>query len=244
MRHSHTSRTSAKTILAFVALGFAGACSDSISAPTSEVSVKAPAGYDLVLGVKSFRYDPNKGVTQRLGAHVIVIPAAGICDLSSTYGTKYWDDGCAPLTHSIIITATTFADKNGSPYVEFQPALRFVPSKETDLYLRDGVREDGTAATINYCTLLGCADESLTDSSLVTHRVGNSRMLVRRIKHFSGYNIGPGSECRGTLVPDGEGGMVCQTDGDSGFYRSGYMLASGLSKTEGTEIIPRRRREE
>ena len=108
MRHSHTSRISAKTILAFVGLGFAGACSDSVSAPTKEVALKASlANYTEVLGTTTFRYRPSKGVTQRIGDHVLVIPAHGICDLSSSYGPGTWDDPCAPATHGINITATT-----------------------------------------------------------------------------------------------------------------------------------------
>jgi hypothetical protein len=230
MRHSHTSRISAKTILAFVGLGFAGACSDSISAPTSEVSVKVPAAYTVVLGVKSFRYDHNKGVTQRLGDHVLVIPAGGICDpATSGYGPGTWENACAPLTHSIIITATTYADADGHPYIDFQPALRFVPTKETDLYLKDGIRTDGTMLTIDYCTATGCTDESINDPSLATHRVGNSRILVRRIKHFSGYNIASGDPCPGTVTVDPNGGLWCD-DGSSALSRSGYMVASGLDK--------------
>jgi hypothetical protein len=239
MRHSHTSRISAKTILAFVGLGLAGACSDSVSAPTSAVAVKAPAAYTQVLGVKSFRYDPSKGVTEHLGAHVLVIPADGVCDLSSSYGHGKWDDACAPLTHSIIITATTYADEGGHPYVDFQPALRFVPTKETDLYLMDGKRDVATTLTINYCTALGCVDESIADPSLVTTRVGQSRVLVRRVKHFSGYSIGVGDYCSGS-IQDPLGGVIC--DLGSGLMRSGYMLASGLENNPGATTGVRRKK--
>ena len=210
MRHSHTSRISAKTILAFVGLGLAGACSDSVSAPTSEVSAKAPAAYTTILGVTSFRYKPSKGVTQRLGDHVLVIPANGVCDLSSSYGPGTWDDACAPLTHSITITATTYADAEGHPYIDFSPALRFVPSKETDLYLKDGKRDNAAPVTMNWCNAqLVCVDESINDPSLETQRVGHSRILVRRIKHFSGYNVSMGGDnCPGTVVSDPKGGLV------------------------------------
>jgi len=234
--------TSAKTILAFVALGFAGACSDSVSAPTTEVSVKAPAAYATVLGTKSFRYVPSKGLTQRIGDNVLVIPANGVCDLSSRYGAGHWDEDCAPLTHSIVITAIMYADANGSPYIDFQPALRFVPSKETDLYLKDGKRTNATTVTINYCSVSGCIDESLTDQTLVTQRVGNSRILVRRIKHFSGYNVAAGDNCPGVITVDPEGGLWCEVGGLLGFGRSGYMLATGLTKTQGTELLGRHRK--
>lgn len=235
MRHSHTSRISAKTILAFVGLGLAGACSDSVSAPMSEVSAKAPAGYDRLVGVQSFRYRPSRGVTQRLGDHVLVIPANGVCDLSSSYGPGTWDDACAPLTHSITITATTYADAEGHPYIDFSPALRFVPGKETDLYMTDGKRDNASPVTMYWCNAqLHCIDESISDPSLKTHRLGHSRILVSQVKHFSGYNLTSGGDwCPGSVIPDPMGGWWCETDGDRGLSRSGYMLATGLDKSGG-----------
>jgi len=244
MRHSHTSRISAKTILAFVGLGLAAACSDSVSAPRAvELAVKAPAGFDVAVGVTSFRYSPKRGVTQRLGDHVLVIPAGGVCDLSSSYGPGTWDDPCTPAAHSFIITATSYTDADGHPYIDFQPALRFVPSKETDLYLKDGKRDGSTLLTINYCSLAGCVDESLGDPSLATHRVGHSSILVRRIKHFSGYSIATGDPCSGTISMLDDGSLWCDLGDGGGLSRSGYMLASGLSKSDGVPTgHPRRKK--
>jgi hypothetical protein len=234
--------TSSKTILAFVGLGFAGACSDSISAPTSEVSARIPAAYTQVLGVSTIKYTPRKGLTARLGDHVLVIPAGGICDpATSSYGPGTWDLPCDAVTHSVIITATTYADADGHPYLEFSPALRFVPTKETNLYLKDGKRTNATIVTINYCSPLGCIDESKTDESLVTHRIGNSRILVRRIKHFSGYNVAAGEPCPGTIIDDPEGGLWCELDDLRGNLRSGYMVASGLGQTGGNPGIRRKK---
>jgi len=237
MRHNQTSRgllTSTKAVLAVVGLGLAGACTDSVSAPTSEVSVKVPAAYSQVLGVSKFRVRSREATTQRLDAnHVLVIPAGGICDpATSGYGPAFWDAPCTPLAHSIVITATTYADAEGHPYIDFQPHLRFVPTKETNLYLKDGQRNHATMLTINWCDDANgkCVDESLTDASLVTHRVGHSRILVRRIKHFSGYHISAGDECNGTITEDPDGGLLCET-ADRGADRSGYMLASGLGKS-------------
>ena len=243
MRHGHTSRISAKTILALVGLGLAGACSDSVSTPTMHVvSVKAPAGYDQVLDAVSFVYDPNASTSTvtRFGNHLLVIPTNGICDLSSSYGMGTWDDPCAPLTHSMIITITTFADDNGHPYVDFQPALRFNPNRETDLYLRDGWRDGQEKTVINYCGALDCVDESINDSTLVTQRVSNSSTLVRRIKHFSGYMIATGDVCNGAIMQTDDGSLMC--DDGSGLSRSGYMLASGLNKAGGASGTPRRKK--
>ena len=96
-------------------------------------------------------------------------------------------------------TATAYADDEGHPYVDFQPALRFVPTKETNLYLKDGAPDLATIAEILYCNADAlCVDESVSDSTLQTHRVGTTGILVRRIKHFSGYTIGLGED-----YPDG-----------------------------------------
>jgi hypothetical protein len=244
MRHSHTSRgfrTSAKAILAIVGLGFAGACADSVSAPTSDISAKAPAAYSKMVGVTTFKYTPKNGVTKRFGSHLIVIPADGICDpATSGYGKAFWDAPCSPVNHSIVITATSYTDVDGNPYVDFQPALRFVPTKETYLYLRDGKRASATGLQITYCaTALSCEDESINDASLETHRVGKSQILGRRLKHFSGYNITAGGVCGRVSLGD-EGGMICIDLG--GMTRSGYMLASGLGKTGTPDSFGGRRR--
>jgi hypothetical protein len=245
MRHGHTSRISAKTILAFVGLGLAGACSDTASAPKlREVSVKAPAGYDQVLGAVSFVYDPSASTSTvaRFGNHLIVIPANGICDLSSSYAIGTWYDACEPLTQSIVITITTFADDYGHPYVDFEPALRFNPNTETDLYLKDGWRDGQEKTMINYCGAVDCVDESLNDSTLVTWRIGNTSTLVRRIKHFSGYLVATGDECNGTIQQTDDGSLWCD-DGSGISNRSGYMVASGLSKTDGSTVgTPRRKK--
>jgi hypothetical protein len=234
MRHSHTSRISAKTLLAVVGFGLLGACADSVSSPTAEISAKNPAGFNTLVGTTTFLWTPGQGVTKRFGNHLIVIPAGAICDPSTaTYGLGHWDEACAPATRSIVITALSFTDAGGHPYVDFQPALRFVPTKEVYLYMRDGVRDGSKTLTISYCsTPLTCTDESKNDPSLVTHRVGNSRILYRRLKHFSGYVVATSGDCSGSVEQLEDGTLFCNTDGGrGGESRSGYVVASGLGKT-------------
>jgi hypothetical protein len=244
MRHSHTSRISAKTLLAIVGLGLAGACADQVSAPTAEITAKNPAGYNKMVGAATFTWSPSQGVTKSFGDHMIVIPAGGICDLSSSYGSGEWDKPCTPATKPIVITVVSFVDADGHPYVDFEPALRFVPTKETFLYVKDGVRKSSNTLDIAYCaTPVSCIDESLTDPSLVTHRVGNSRILYRRVKHFSGYVIAYGGDCTGTVQLLDDGSLFCNTDaGRGGDSRSGYVVASGLGKTSTGDTFGRRRR--
>ena len=230
MQHGHTSRNVAKTIFAFVTLGLAAACSDSTVAPTSEAAFKAPAAFNRTIGVKVFRVSGRDGATQRLGQHIINIPGGAVCDpATSTYGLGEWDKPCNVLKGSILITATMMEDVNHRPYVDFQPALRFVPTKEVTLYLRSGQTPTATSWNIEYCTNAGfCYDESKNDASLATFRVGRSAILGRRIKHFSGYSLAAGASCPGTVTEELDGTLMCNVLGGL-TRRSGYILASGLA---------------
>lgn len=215
--------------VAVLALGLATACSDAPMAPKQDVvAFKAPAGFARV-GVVTFRAD-HKGVTQRLGNHVINIPGGAICDpMVSTYGATEWDKPCTTLKKPITIVATLLEDASGRPYVDFQPALRFSPTKPVYLALFAGENVDKYSMNIEYCNNLGfCIDESIADTSLTTRRLGTSKILYRRVKHFSGYMISSGKECS-------ESGEVlegtCGNGGGVGMGRkSGYMVASGLAK--------------
>ena len=229
MKHSQTIRNSAKAFFAFVALAYVGACADNTAAPIAHApAVVAPASFAEVGSSVVFRVNNWEGTTQKVGVHVINIPAGAICDLTTSgYGAAFWDKPCEPLKGSVVITATVFSGPNGEPYVDFQPAMRFAPNKEVMLFVREG-RTDGTKApSVKYCDAQGvCTDESLTDPSLRPFRIGKTNILGRRIKHFSGYVVVYEWECPGTATPLPDGnGYYCE---DGGFSRrSGYMVASG-----------------
>lgn len=245
MRYGQVSRIS-KALLAVVGFGLLSACSDKMSAPTAEITAKAPAGYNLLVGTTSFIWTPSQGATARFGDHLIVIPAGAICDpATSGYGLGMWDTPCTPATTSIVITAYSYADVDGHPYVDFQPALRFAPEKTVTLYMRDGLRNNAPELNIAYCaTTTTCVDESRTDTALVTHRIGNSRIMYRRLKHFSGYIVAYTGDCVDGIVSLLEDGtLYCNTDGiRGGDSRSGYVVASGLGKTSTGDAFGRRRR--
>lgn len=196
--HSQTSKPT-RFASALIALGAAvlmTACQDSVG-PSRQRSVAATrpalARYD---GTKTFTYVPSYDNTVPLGDHKVTLAAWGVCDPAvSTYGPGTWDDPCTVLTHPIDITATTYTDANGHPFVVFQPALRFVPGRVSTLYLTDKKASLNLLAKINYCNDAGtnCVDESLTDPTLVTLR-NIQGYLYRRIKHFSGYNVAAGEE--------------------------------------------------
>lgn len=238
MMHVQISRNLAKAFFAFVTLGMAAACADTNVAPRTEaVTFKAPAGFDITVGVETFSVSNSDGIVKRLGDHLLYIPAGAICDpLVSTYGATEWDKPCTPLRGSIAITATLMRDDNNRPYVDFQPALRFSPDKQTMLFLRNGRAPQPTKIFTQYCNNLGvCVDEGLTDPTVKPFRVGETSIIARRIKHFSGYTVAWGDPCVGTLTQEPDGTWMCLTDGL--LRRSGYMVASGLNVSDKKEVI-------
>lgn len=182
-------QTSAVLVVGIVA----AACQDSALAPTSE-SVGFPrpalyvAGWD---NQTSFTYEPSDSArVYDLGdGHQIYFPDGAVCDPAvSSYGPGEWDAPCAPLTTPIQITATRFHDAEGNPYVDFTPALRFVPGKPVTLFLHDPDAVLDARAEIAWCSDGGLC---VTESS-PTHRDVESGILFREIRHFSGYMISAG----------------------------------------------------
>jgi hypothetical protein len=229
-----------KAFFAFATIGMATACSDTVSAPPQQqvLGFKAPAGYNRVMGTSQFTVSPS-GTVQRLGSHVISFQSDAVCDPAiSTYGPTEWDQPCTTITEPLTVTATMMENDAGHPYIDFQPALRFSPLREVNLYLRTGRDSQPTSLDVKYCDAMGdCFDESVTDSTLQTRRVGTSAYLVRRIKHFSGYSVAAGELCLGTLTQELDGTFMCydeMEDFDMTLFmrRSGYMVASGLAKAE------------
>jgi hypothetical protein len=227
MRHGQTMRNYARAFFALGALVMVSACADNAVAPAAEVSAfVAPANFVRVGNVVTFRVNNAQGITKKLGAHVISIPAGAICDLSSGYGKTEWDKTCEPLKGSIVITATILQDSDQHPYVDFQPALRFSPSKEVMLFLKQGHNTAKRSLSVQYCNALAyCYDESLVDPSLKPFRVGHQPVIARRLKHFSGYVVVSGDICNGTITDNGDGTYWCEDGGMA--RRSGYMVASG-----------------
>jgi hypothetical protein len=233
MRHGQTMRNSAKSFFAFAMLGLVGACADNqVAAPVSEApAVVAPANFVKTGYTVTFRVNNSQGATQKIGQHVINIPANAICDLAtSDYGTTQWNKSCAPLRGAVTITGTVFTGPNGEPYIDFQPAMRFAPNKEVMLFFKEG-RTDGTKiASVKYCNDAGfCIDESLNDPSLKPFRIGSTSIIGRRVKHFSGYTVTYEQSCVGSILSLGDGNLGCGLDVTLGglFRRSGYMVASG-----------------
>jgi hypothetical protein len=223
-------RNYVKASFAVVMLGMAGACADNQTvAPANQAAtIVAPANFSFTGTAVEFRVDNSAGIVQRIGNHTISIPAGAICDLeTSGYGPAYWDAPCDPLVGSIVITGTVFEDADGQPYIDFQPSMRFAPDKDVMLFAKQGRNSPKMVLQVNYCNAVGyCYDESINDATLKPFRVGNTPTIGRRIKHFTGYNIGSGGDyCPGTVVDNGDGTYWCEEGGLT--RKSGYMVASG-----------------
>lgn len=145
----------------------------------------------VVDGTYHFTVDPSQSQTLQLGASGLYIPANAICDLgTSSYGMGTWNDACAPQTAPMTITAVVRNAATDHPSVEFQPALRFNPQSNVNLYLY--VTDQATldnSKVLKYCNETGCVDESLTDPDLISNVDVDNKVVFRRIKHFSGYVV-------------------------------------------------------
>lgn len=196
--HSQHSKLPTRFASALIALGTAvlmTACHDSVGPTHQRSAVTARPALVTYAGSKTFTYVPSKEITASIGDHRVTLAAWGVCDPDvSSYGPGTWDDACTVLTRPIDITATTYIDASGHPFVVFQPALRFVPGRVSTLYLKDKTASLDVFAKIVYCNDSGtsCVDESLTDPTLLTFR--DKDIFYRRIKHFSGYNVAAGED--------------------------------------------------
>ena len=148
----------------------------------------------------TFTIDPKVGGTFNLAqGHFVYFPARAVCDpATSTYGPTHWDEPCVPATKPITVTAVSMRTIDGAPFVSFEPALRFVPTKGDKgfvyLYMHDDDYLRWMKMEIDYCfDGLACVDESALDPTLHTQKTtARYKYLFRRIKHFSGYNVAAG----------------------------------------------------
>jgi hypothetical protein len=195
-------RISTLTALALTAVLLAG-CAGESTRPSAiqktsqlRTSPFAPTAAQKALvgvsdGTYSFVIDPSQDQSLSLGASHLDIPANAVCELAtSSYGPDHWDDSCTSQTDTFTVTAVVRNAATDHPSVDFEPALRFSPDKDVNLYLY--VTDDATldaSRLVKYCNANGCVDESLTDPSLTSSVDLQNRVVFRRIKHFSGYMV-------------------------------------------------------
>ena len=209
-------------------LGLAG-CRDGVVLPTEGSTlappVAAPASIKLAphdrprLALSGglsdstavdFYVGPGGGVFYT-GNHAVVFPSGSVCDpATSTYGPGTWDDPCSPLQSTLKVHAEV-RRRDGGTWVDFTPALRFVPSTNSSkwvwmvMYSPEAKDAGGDLSRFNilYARTIGATpvDETASDATLRTYVDTFTGVSIRRIKHFSayeqGYGIGAGRSCDG-----------------------------------------------
>jgi hypothetical protein len=221
-------RTNWKTVSTLVTMALLAGCQDStVSAPqptsvgpTSMMMAPDEAPRLSLSGIASnnltseFTVTPRGGVFM-VGNHAVVIPAHSICNpATSSYGPGTWDSSCRPLERDLTIHAVVRVER-GQTWVDFSPALRFVPSDNPAnwawIYMytpKAAGARDLSSFNILYASSIGgsVTDESLQDPTLRTYVDIRSGLSARRIKHFSGYTSSgracdTGSDCIEAQAP-------------------------------------------
>jgi hypothetical protein len=148
-------------------------------------------------GTSSYRFtiDPRRDNVLRFGPHTLTLPAHSVCGLSdSGYGLGIWDETCKMEKHPLTITIGVTSAPGGMPRIDLGPNMRFNPKSAVVLavYVPHATERLASHWRVLYCPTArtaDCIDESLRDPSLETQLDRRASLLLRRIKHFSGYLV-------------------------------------------------------
>lgn len=198
------SRASTLTMLATASLLLA-ACAGEATAPAApthasqeRTSPFAPTTAERALvgvsdGFYTVTFDPRRDQSFSLGRNHLDIPKNSVCDLvDSGYGVESWNQPCSPERGPVTISVTISDAQSDHPRIDFQPAMRFNPATNVELYIyaKHVSMDDADNFVMQYCGESGdCVDESLLDNDLQTYIDKKASVVFRRIKHFSGYVV-------------------------------------------------------
>jgi hypothetical protein len=185
--------------------------------PEAKSSFVPSAAQKALIGVTDGTYhvafNPQQNQVLSLGPNRLEIPANAVCALgTSGYGAAFWNAPCTPETGPVQLTVTVRNAASDNPSVDFQPAMRFNPSKNVQIffYVPNVSQEDAKNWVITYCPNGGsgsfstsgsgstsgtsgkCVNEALTDPDLRTYVDYSASVLFRRLKHFSRYQVDSG----------------------------------------------------
>ena len=204
-------------VASMVVMTVLAGCSDTVVAPAAAPSaspvsmMQAPAGRPTLLlytigsenDETDFSISPWGGV-YRVGNHAVYFPAYSVCEPSTAnYDAGDWDAPCAPAADAIQVHAIV-KTAGSRTWVDFTPALRFVPSAAPSqwvwLFLNTpaarGAQGDLSRFNILYSESIGgmTVNDAASDATLRTYVDTWSGTTFRRIKHFSGY-LGTSGVC-------------------------------------------------
>ena len=196
------------TMITAVALLAACSAADQAVAPTVQHTARpanAPSLDVITTAVAPDSLSADVTVTPTggmfvLGANAVYFPANSICDpVTSTYGPGHWDDPCEPLTTPINFHAEVRRTLAGQSWIDFTPAVRFVPTTSSSQVVWMLMKIPATVTAANYASFgiqwmpNGTPDvlvnEALTDPTLKTYVDVARGVSFRRVKHFSGYIV-------------------------------------------------------
>lgn len=204
------SNRSLMRLASITAVALLAACSaaDQVAAPKPHRS-PMPAGapsLDVIINQVApdslsadFTVTPSGGLFV-LGAHAVYFPDHSICDpATSGYGPDLWDAPCTPLDQPMDFHAEVRKDENGRSWVDFTPAVRFVPTDDPNQTVWVMMKAGSDITSDNYTSFgmrwlptgapSDAIDESLTDSTLRSYVDLENDIVFRRVKHFSGYLV-------------------------------------------------------
>lgn len=143
-----------------------------------------------------------------VGYNAVYFPPDAICEpTTSSYGPGTWDRACQPATRPITIRGRAGTGIHERGWIRFDDDLRFVPSDDPARWVRiymwtaavqrsrpSDAAEREQAYKIFWVPSPGArpVDESLSDPTLATSVMWGTGLVTRRVKHFSGYQVGNG----------------------------------------------------
>ena len=196
-------RHSTKKFLSAAMIIIVAACARDTLAPKPATMPPGAIRPDVIVNFVAddqlsadFTVTPSGGLFQ-LGNHAVYFPANSICDpATSGYGPDQWDAPCTPATEPIQFHAE-IRQSNGRTWIDFSPAVRFVPTDDSNsyvwLYMKSAAAFDPNnlpALSILFSQQIGDpgVNEAVADPTLKTYVWAQGGVTFRRIKHFSVYN--------------------------------------------------------
>jgi hypothetical protein len=154
-------------------------------------NLSAKALYGVSDGTYTLTFDPTQDQSFNIGLNHLDMPANSVCNIAeSSYGVSHWNEACTPETDSVTITATISGAASDNPRVDFQPAMRFNPDKNVELFMYAPNVSLSDSWKLGYCNAQNvCVDESKTDAELQSYVDHDANVVFRRIKHFTGYLV-------------------------------------------------------